>query len=292
MVIKEPGLYRPQFDIEPSASIHALAIGFLLSSALYIIINQLSHFLNYFFNSSHITHFTFGKTFMAISYWTPLLTYAILDISSSKYTQCMICTKNEKLGNINEYLDVPLSNKKCFCCSGSGKLVKKEEKGRLHQQLVKTIKQHQLHKSKLTKLLKEKAQILSFIKNNKTVFLVIDANSKTELESLTEQIDFTQTSETFYKTVAIKMMKLIYNESMLQYISSKEQELSYNLIQNKFSTYTNIHSFEKSIDLNKSFLVDEIEVLSQKIKLTHEHTITNELKEEIKMITDKLNSLD
>ncbi|MBX2842483.1 MAG: hypothetical protein KTR26_11985 [Flammeovirgaceae bacterium] len=281
-LIKEPALYTHLFKFKFAG----IPLGFVVSNCLLI--------LEYVFIL--LTSLIFGlysepegggidiyDWYIITIYSIPLGVFAFLFYRSTQISHCMVCGGDGIMDGYQELLKTEFNNEKCFCCSGKGNIRKTSEKGKIHELLGDNLLFSEEKLNKAKKLKKEKDKLLTKLESE----VKINESVKSHLLQLTEkianQMDYQLAAHNFYDLAASKLMIVLFNHHLAEYLLEKTKEFEAIEERNE-ATYVDIEVKKHGLELNTG-MIDEIERLVQEISLHDSVSITKELQNELEEIT-------
>ena len=138
--------------------------------------------------------------------------------------------------------------------------------------------------SKIKKLKKEKEKLSTKLEAS-SINESVKNNLESFLSKIDEQIEFQQAAKNFYKTAVEKLMVLLYNKHLAEYVVGKTKEF-YDIEEQNIATYADTES--KKYHLSDTEIVDKIEALVQEISLRQNLSIVKELQKELEASTETL----
>ena len=281
-ILKEPALYHHLFKFKSQAFILAIFFPWIYCLGIYLSGLFTGIFLG----------IVPGKNEVSLSYdlllnlyfATPLVIFGILFVRSTLLVHCSVCDGVGRLYNYNSYLDIDFHNEICFCCKGKKSIWKKSEIGKSHTLLQDNLLFEKDKHDKIQKLIKEQNKIEQKLQTT-GVSSAIHQQANQLTEKVRKQIEFEQAAKNFYSTAVKKLMTLIYNKHLAEYILGKTKEFDAIEEQN-VATYADTEA--KKYQLSDTEIVDKIEALVQEIALNQNLTIVAELQKELEKSTKDL----
>lgn len=281
-LIKEPALYTHLFKFKFAA----IPLGFIVSNCFLIleyVFILLSSLIFGLYNSPEGKGIDIYDWYIITIYSLPLLVFAYLFYRSTQISHCVVCGGDGIMDGYHDLLETEFNEEKCFCCNGTGNIRKTSEKGKIHELLTDNLlfSEEKLNKSK--KLKKEKDKLLTKLESD----VKINEHVKSHLLQLTEkiasQMDYQLAAHNFYDLAASKLMIVLFNHHLAEYVLEKTKEFE-DIEEKNEATYVDIETKRVGLNLNTE-LIGEIERLVQEISLHDSVSITKELQMELEQIT-------
>jgi|GEM_PF-2852371 len=281
-IVKEPSLYTHLFKLNLQAVIIAVIFPWIFCLGIYIVGLFIGIFLGIVPGRNEIS--PVYDLLLNICFSIPLVLFSILFIRSKFLVHCAVCNGTGRLNDYNDYLKIDFKNEVCFCCNGKKSIWKKSEIGRSHALLQDNLLFKRDKNNKIEKLKKERYKIENKLQTT-GVTTSIKQQANQLKDKIQKQIEFEQAAKNFYRTAVEKLMILLYNKHLAEYILGKTKEFD-EIEEQNISTYADTES--KKYQLSDTEIVDKIEALVQEIALRQNLSIVQELQKELETSTEKL----
>jgi len=275
-VLKEPALYIQPFKISLTTIPLAIFIPWVYVSVIYFFCGIIGLFLGVSSNGFY--------TLLTTAFAVPLIIFATRYYQSTFKTLCKVCNGKGKVDGYNEYLEIHFNHGDCFCCKGKGTIHAKDEINKTHDLLLENLLKEEEAIKKVEVLEKEQEELSQNIER-KNIDGTVKNNLEGILSKINSQIEFEQAAKNFYRTAVEKLMILLYNKHLAEYILGKTKEFD-EIEEQNISTYADTES--KKYQLSDTEIVDKIEALVQEIALRQNLSIVQELQKELETSTEKL----
>jgi hypothetical protein len=223
--------------------------------------------------------------YIILIYTIPILLFIIAYIRSSLIIHCAVCEGKGQLSEYNSYLERSFDNELCFCCQGKKVIKHSSRLGRSHKLLLDNLIHLDTKINKVAKLEKELEKLNREIEVGKGGLDIKDHLEKLS-QKVAEQKSFQEASANFYRLTVSKLMTLIYNYYLTNYILERTRALE--TIEDKnIDTYLGMEKKHSSLGMDSEILF-KIESLVQEIGLSQSLTSTKNLQTELEKLTQNL----
>ncbi|MBT32417.1 MAG: hypothetical protein CMO01_22365 [Thalassobius sp.] len=283
-MLKEPALYTHLLRFDRKVLPLAIVVPWIYILGVYIIALFIGIFLGIAPKRGAPTPPIYAQLAITI-FALPLITFTILFFRSILIVHCAVCKGSGKLNGHNQYLNTHFEEETCFCCEGKRVIWKKSEKGKSHTLLKDNLLLEEDKGKKIEKLQKEYNKLNTKLET-KGLNTAVKSNIQTLIDKINDQIAFQQAAKNFYKTAVEKLMILLYNKYLAEYVLGKTKEFN-EMEELNIDTFADTEAKKYQIQSDTQ-IIDRIEVLVQEIALNQQLSIVKELQKELEEATESI----
>ena len=283
-ILKEPALHTHLFKFDIKVLPIAIFFPWIYLIGVYLIALFGSIFLGIVPQYKEPIHPMYVPFITGI-FAAPLVIFTFLFYRSKLIVHCTVCRGTGKLNDFNEYLNTHFEQDTCFCCEGEKIIWKKSGKGKSHTLLQDNLLLEQDKEKKIIKLQKEQDKLQKKL-DSKGINPSIRKNIQTLLDKINDQISFQQAAKNFYRTAVEKLMTLLYNKYLAEYVLGKTKEFN-EMEELSIHTFADTEAKQYQIQSDTQ-IIDRIEALVQEISLNQQLSIVKELQKELEKATESI----